>query len=377
MAAHKWRKRRTKHFGEVWVPFASVELRRADGKFQPLVLQVDSGAVVSLLRRSVANVLGLTLEGGRRVEMTSLGGAVTAAFVHELQTRLAVNIAYPVPFAIADSENVPNLLGRLGVFGPLQIDFDGTTQQTTILPPWLEEPDRQIWDFVNDTTDHILSRWPQCELPKAVQNVAARFINRAGQVMASVAGLLKLHRTYGAPALIRAMFELSLQFEYLMADPAPRAKQYTEFTHVTRHKWSSALASNPSGTISKQMAESPMRGEGEKRNVNEYNRVRPRFQRADRQMWSAWYCMSIHDLAKSVGRPGEYRLVYKSCAAWAHGDPFSTERVADHPFTKPNAVFMLCIGYYARMLLKLAEVGRVILSSEQFEALKHFEREVS
>ncbi len=57
MAIHKWRKRPTKYFGEVWVPFAQVEFQRSDESFQAFVLQVDSGAVVSLLRCSVADVL--------------------------------------------------------------------------------------------------------------------------------------------------------------------------------------------------------------------------------------------------------------------------------------------------------------------------------
>ncbi len=57
MAVHNWRRRETKHFGDVWVPFAQVGIRRADGKFQSLAVQIDSGAVVSLLRRSAADLL--------------------------------------------------------------------------------------------------------------------------------------------------------------------------------------------------------------------------------------------------------------------------------------------------------------------------------
>lgn len=75
MAVHNWRRLPTKHFGEVWVPFALIELQRADERFQALALQIDSGAVVSLLRRSAADLLGLELEAGRRIEMTSVGGS--------------------------------------------------------------------------------------------------------------------------------------------------------------------------------------------------------------------------------------------------------------------------------------------------------------
>ena len=111
---------------------------------------------MSLLRRSVADLLGVKLEKGRRIEVTSVGGGQTVAYVHELHSRLAENIAYRIPFAIADTEAVPNLLGRLHVFDRLQIDFDGTMQETRIDPPWLDDNEKIIWDDLISTTNHHL-----------------------------------------------------------------------------------------------------------------------------------------------------------------------------------------------------------------------------
>jgi hypothetical protein len=165
MAVHKWRRRPSRHFEEVWVPFAHIELQRRDGKFQALALQIDSGAVVSLLRRSVADLLGLELESGREIDVTSVGGGKTVAFVHTVQTRFADTIAYPVPFAIAETETVPNLLGRHQVFDLLQVDFDGTLEETRIAAPWLQDDDRRIWGFLLDTEKHILQRWGELNLP--------------------------------------------------------------------------------------------------------------------------------------------------------------------------------------------------------------------
>ncbi len=84
MGVHKWRKRPSRYFGDVWVPFAHIELGRTDGKFQAFALQIDSGAVVSLLRKSVADLLGVELESGRHIEVTSVGGGKTVVYVHEL-----------------------------------------------------------------------------------------------------------------------------------------------------------------------------------------------------------------------------------------------------------------------------------------------------
>ncbi len=72
MPVHKWRRRPSKHFGEVWVPFAHVEIQRTDGRFQAFALHIDSGAVVSLLRRSVAELLGVELEAGRQIDVTGV-----------------------------------------------------------------------------------------------------------------------------------------------------------------------------------------------------------------------------------------------------------------------------------------------------------------
>ena len=68
MPVYKWRRRTTRSFGEVWVPFAEIKLRCADGGYQPLAVQIDSGAVISLLRRSVAELVGVKAEdlGGRK-----------------------------------------------------------------------------------------------------------------------------------------------------------------------------------------------------------------------------------------------------------------------------------------------------------------------
>lgn len=224
MVLHKWSRRRTRHFGEVWVPLAHIELRLSDSNFQAFVVQIDSGAVVSLLRRSVADLLGMELESGRRVELGGVGGARTVAYVHELFTRFSETIAFPVPYAIAHTESVPNLLGRLGVFDRLQIDFDASVRETGFAAPWLNDEERDIWRFVLDTAKHIEQRWEQLDLGEPARRAIAHFYNHASRLVAAVTGLVKLHRTHEGPILVRAMFEVAAQFEYMMQDPEERAQ---------------------------------------------------------------------------------------------------------------------------------------------------------
>ncbi|RJP34094.1 MAG: hypothetical protein C4547_11280 [Phycisphaerales bacterium] len=60
MALQKWKRRKTRYFGESWVPYAQIEVLEASKQRQALILQTDTGAVVSLLRKSIASVLGPT-----------------------------------------------------------------------------------------------------------------------------------------------------------------------------------------------------------------------------------------------------------------------------------------------------------------------------
>jgi len=373
MPVYKWRRRSTKYFGDVWVPLAHIELRASDDRFQAFALQLDSGAVVSLLRRSVGDLLGLDLERGRRAEFASVGGGKTIAYIHELETRFADDLTVPVPFAISTTENVPNLLGRQGIFDRLQVDFDPTLDETSVMVPWLDAGERRVWDTLIATEQHILDRQDEIELPEPSRTVVNRFINRAEQILAASMGLVKLHRTYLAPVCVRTMFELALQFEYLMQDPVPRAQQYLNFVHIARYRRSKALVDNPSGLIARRLASSPKRPEGEKRNKKEYDRVRPQFIMIDersgrKRLPGNWYCMPVHDLADKLGWLSEYKTWYAHASDWIHSDPFSTQRELPYGGKESQMIIWVCSRYYARMLLRLSD--KIVLTAEHYELLK-------
>jgi hypothetical protein len=369
MAVYKWERAHSHHFGDVWVPFVHIQLQAADGRFRELKLQIDSGAVVSLLRRSAAELLGLDLETGRPVALSSVGDGGSEAFVHELQIRFDDGQSLVVPFAIASREDVPNLLGRRGVFDSLQIDFDPTLQQTQVRPPWLDAGNRRIWDVVIGTEKQVLNHWKDAPLPEPADRVAATLMNRAEQIFAAASGLMRLGMGFEAPPLVREMFEVAAQFEYLMQEPAPRAQRYLDYLAITRHKLSQRWPKDAKGLIGRQVSQSPLRPEGEKRNVEEFERVKPLFQRGNKRIWDKWYCMSIADLAKEIGWKGEYAVVYSSAAAWSHADPFATHGSSLYPGFEKAFVFIVCYTYYGRMLSRIADAKSVILTAEQVEFL--------
>ncbi len=370
MPVFSWRRRTTRHFGDRWYPFAEVELQGANGQFQAFVLPIDSGAVVSLLRRSAADLLGIPLEKGRRIDLSAVGGGTTYAYVHDIPTHMEDLDVLVVPFAIAETESVPNLLGRHVIFDACQSDFDCSLQETRVTAGWLTDQQAQIWRFMLVTDRHVLSRWREKPLPGRGDEAAERFIRRGGQLLAAIAGLIKLHREYECPGLIRSLLELALQLEYLLRDPAPQAEAYFDYEHVAKYEQIQAIVAQPVGTIARELAYSPDGISGEARARAEYDRVRPRFQRGART-WDAWYCKSVRDLAATVGRLPEYQFWYKMCSAWAHGDPFRTRQ--DQLLDK-SAVFIASMCYYGRMLLQIAEAKAILLSAEQYDVLRKCDR---
>jgi hypothetical protein len=340
---------------------------------------MDSGAVVSLLRRSVADLLGLDLATGRKIDLTGVGGASTIAYVHNLQSRFDGSLTLEVPFAIADSETVPNLLGRLGVFDRLQMDFDSSLSQTTVGPPWLDENDVRVYRLLLATEEHILGRWPELGLPAPADTVVARFITRQSQLLAAVYGLMKLGRAYGTIPLLRAMLEVWLQFEYLMRDPAKRAQQYLDYTHIAKYRSAEAIVTDPRGAISKALAASPKRATGMKRLKAEFDRVRPSFTTRDRKgkerLSQNWYGMKVADLARELDQLPEYRMWYVQGSAWAHGDPSSTEHPLPYSGQENKVADRVATCYYARMLLRMSD--KMVLTADQYELLKELATDTS
>ncbi len=135
MAWFDWQRKPSASFGEVWVPVAVVQLQTTRGTFSSVLPFVDSGSVISLLRRSVADELGLQIDSGRQIALHNVAGSQTEAYVHELTLRFAANErTIRAPFAIATRETVPNLLGRLGVFEQFELWFDPRKHRTYINP---------------------------------------------------------------------------------------------------------------------------------------------------------------------------------------------------------------------------------------------------
>lgn len=348
-------------------------IRSADDRWRTFSFRVDSGAVVSLLCRSVGELLGVAPEAGRRLVLTGVGRIENEVFVHELTARVGDGPPLPTRFAIAASEDVPNLLGRLDIFDRFQVDFDPSLQETRFTTPWLDDRGRTIWRHLLETEAAILGRWKDHPLPENVDEAARRFVNRADQLVGAAAGLVKLHRDSELPLLIRALFELSVQFEYLMRDAEARAKLYVEFEHITRHRLGQAWLNWP-GPVGERLRRSRTPGDGVAGNRARYDVFRSQYpqKRNPAQVRWHWYPGTLRDVATEVGRSAEYSAIYGLCSAWAHGDP-----LIGHWLQGGQHGLWHAFVYWARLMIQVVDAKKIILTGGAYRFLQELARSVA
>lgn len=135
MLTSRWRVRVHPVLGHVLVPIVELEIQNASGPYYPFSVCVDTGAIMSLFPRSAATVLGLNLTAGRPIHLGAVAGAGIDAYIHDLSVRLPATPLLTIPFAIAPRDDVPPLLGRLGVVEQLEITLDPIRRETRIRKP--------------------------------------------------------------------------------------------------------------------------------------------------------------------------------------------------------------------------------------------------
>ncbi|RJP32091.1 MAG: hypothetical protein C4547_14595 [Phycisphaerales bacterium] len=365
MHAFEWRRHETRHFGPQWVPFVEVNLKAITGRWHTISMRVDTGAAVTLLPRAMGGALVGEPEAGAPIDLKSVAASPHGYYLHEVAAKIGSLPQFPLRVAVAERDDVPTLLGRLDVLDRFQIDFDASLEETRISLLWLDDKTRQKWRHVTDVEASIISKWAEFALPGRCDEAAKRFLNRADQLLAAGAGLLKLHRDFELPLVIRSLFDLSVQFEYLMQDPVPRAALYLDYEHITKHRSSQAWLRSP-GVIGDRLRASPMRAQGEKRNRLEYDRVQHQFavKPGSSRVRGHWYVGSLRSVAEEIGRTAEYESVYGLYSACAHGDSWTASQPGP-----AHAGLDHLYAYWSRIVICIADAKQIILPADQYELL--------
>jgi hypothetical protein len=132
MLTHPWQFLPTRYsFGACWAPLMHLALRGPDGRVRLVWFILDTGAVVSLMQNSVALALGLNVAAGKREQILGVGGGRFPAYLHDIRVEVDRRDLL-IPMAIAETDNVPNLLGRHGVIDRISIRLDHRKKTTTL-----------------------------------------------------------------------------------------------------------------------------------------------------------------------------------------------------------------------------------------------------
>jgi len=105
----------SKVFNKVKRPKISIDfLSKVDGEWLTLDdVLADTGADVSMLPRYIGELAVGDITTGKYVEIKGIEpSAMLSAFIHELKARIK-DKEFELPVAIADSNDVPSVLGRI------------------------------------------------------------------------------------------------------------------------------------------------------------------------------------------------------------------------------------------------------------------------
>lgn len=113
-------------------PAAEVAFHTKESEWLSLFLVVDSGATISALPVSDAQVFGIAVEQGTPMHVYGIGGTPAQGWRHDIRVKLG-NEVLTIPFVFLEGEGVPRVLGREGVFDRFLILFDEVRRRTGML----------------------------------------------------------------------------------------------------------------------------------------------------------------------------------------------------------------------------------------------------
>lgn len=115
-------------------PAINIGLKKLNSKneFSFLIL-VDSGAEFSLFTKSDAELLGLKLQQGEKINIGGVTGDRFLAFIHPVIIKIR-NKKIKIEAAFSAQDNTPRVIGRNPLFSHFFITFDHKKRNTIFVP---------------------------------------------------------------------------------------------------------------------------------------------------------------------------------------------------------------------------------------------------
>jgi hypothetical protein len=129
---YHWHEEISESFGKIFRPVAEIHVKDKNNIWRAITMYVDSGADISIISRDFGELFGHKLEKGRKIKLKGIGDIHIIAYVHKMEMLIGTHAAL-VEVAIAVNNDVPNVIGRRGLFDIFEIQFKNKKQQTWFL----------------------------------------------------------------------------------------------------------------------------------------------------------------------------------------------------------------------------------------------------
>lgn len=110
-------------------PAVEVSFEGKKGDWLSLFLVIDSGAMISALPASDAEVFGVNIHTGSEMKIYGIGQESIIGWRHKAKVRLGGNELF-LPVVFLDHYNGPRILGREAIFDKFLILFNESRQRT-------------------------------------------------------------------------------------------------------------------------------------------------------------------------------------------------------------------------------------------------------
>jgi predicted aspartyl protease len=110
-------------FGYVYRPVVEMYLKTREGERFKVSPYADSGADITILPRSVCEILGLRLQDGQENVVTGVSGEEIKIFIHKITVGIG-DEEFEIRAGFAEREDIPYLLGRTDILNRFNILFE-------------------------------------------------------------------------------------------------------------------------------------------------------------------------------------------------------------------------------------------------------------
>ncbi|MBI5700768.1 hypothetical protein HZC34_02825 [Candidatus Saganbacteria bacterium] len=128
----RWLEEYSESFGSVYRPVAEVYMKDKSKVWRAINMYVDSGADISIMTKDHGELFGHDINKGKKIRLKGIGSGHINAYIHKMELLIGKH-EIEVDVAIAENNEVPNVLGRKIIFDLFEIQFKNIKKHTCFI----------------------------------------------------------------------------------------------------------------------------------------------------------------------------------------------------------------------------------------------------